>query len=98
MQSKKNTNNTHKGTAKAVLDQDNAEADTPKQTAQTQTGGQQTDQQIEQTGPQQTDQQIEQTGAQHRSPTNRAEDKQSKLYVNQPNTGGSNVNRHSQHD
>ncbi len=86
MQSKKNTNNTHKGTAKAVLDQDNAEADTPKQTAQTQTGGQQ------------TDQQIEQTGAQHRSPTNRAEDKQSKLYVNQPNTGGSNVNRHSQHD
>ncbi len=57
MQSKKNTNNTHKGTAKAVLDQDNAEAATPKQTAQTQTGGQQ------------TDQQIEQTGAQHRSPT-----------------------------
>ncbi len=44
MQTKSDTNNTHRGTVRAVLDQGNAEADALKQTAQTQTGGQQTDQ------------------------------------------------------
>lgn len=71
MQTKSDTNNTHRGTVRAVLDQGNAEADALKQTAQTQTGGQQTDQHIDKTL---TNKSANEAKTKRRSPTNRAED------------------------